>query len=165
MKRNRKAVAALVLFMVGPLASGSALAGSDPNRPAKSGGVVHEGPRGVGGGYRGGVSVRIAAGVPLYDPSYYPRHNYPMPTYVYPASAYVYPASGYVYPASGYVYPAANYSYAPMAEAPAGEYAQQGYVQAPSQQDWFFCPSSNSYYPYVRECASGWQRVPAQPPR
>jgi hypothetical protein len=155
----------LVLFIVGAQASGSAMAGSDPNRPAKSGGVVHEGPRDAAGGHRGGVSVRIAAVVPLYRPSYYPLYNYPMPTYVYPASAYVYPASGYVYPASGSVYPAANHSYAPIAEAPAVEYVQQGYLQAPSQQDWFFCADYGAYYPNVRDCPSDWQRVPSQPPR
>ena len=30
-------------------------------------------------------------------------------------------------------------------------------------EDWFYCPAAGSYYPYVAECAGGWQRVPAQP--
>jgi hypothetical protein len=51
--------------------------------------------------------------------------------------------------------------------APSAPYAQQGYPQAApapaQQQDWYFCPNSNAYYPYVRECPGGWQRVPAQP--
>lgn len=36
-----------------------------------------------------------------------------------------------------------------------------------SQQDgyWFFCASSNTYYPYVRECAEPWQRVAPTPPQ
>jgi hypothetical protein len=29
---------------------------------------------------------------------------------------------------------------------------------------WYFCPGSNAYYPYVRECPGGWQRVSPQPP-
>jgi hypothetical protein len=40
-------------------------------------------------------------------------------------------------------------------------------VSAPAQQsqDWFYCPPRDAYYPYVRECPVGWQRVPAQPSR
>lgn len=36
-----------------------------------------------------------------------------------------------------------------------------------SQQDeyWFFCAASNTYYPYVRECAEPWQKVPQTPPQ
>jgi hypothetical protein len=28
---------------------------------------------------------------------------------------------------------------------------------------WYFCESSNAYYPYVAECPSGWKTVPATP--
>jgi len=35
---------------------------------------------------------------------------------------------------------------------------------APSQY-WYFCNASKAYYPYVRECPSGWQRVTPQPPQ
>ena len=28
---------------------------------------------------------------------------------------------------------------------------------------WYFCRESNAYYPYVKQCPSGWTRVPAQP--
>jgi hypothetical protein len=28
---------------------------------------------------------------------------------------------------------------------------------------WYFCDSTNSYYPYVKDCSSGWRAVPAQP--
>ena len=30
---------------------------------------------------------------------------------------------------------------------------------------WYFCRSSNTYYPYVSSCPEGWERVPATPPR
>jgi hypothetical protein len=29
---------------------------------------------------------------------------------------------------------------------------------------WYFCPGVNAYYPYIRECPGGWQRVSPQPP-
>ena len=34
----------------------------------------------------------------------------------------------------------------------------------PPAQLWYFCISSNSYYPYVASCPDGWQTVPANPP-
>jgi hypothetical protein len=30
-------------------------------------------------------------------------------------------------------------------------------------QWWYWCASSRGYYPYVSNCAEGWQRVPPQP--
>ena len=29
---------------------------------------------------------------------------------------------------------------------------------------WYYCPSSQTYYPYVQSCPTGWQTVPAVPP-
>jgi hypothetical protein len=43
----------------------------------------------------------------------------------------------------------------PQAAAPA--------APQPSQW-WYFCPGANGYYPYVKECPGGWQRVAPQPP-
>ena len=28
---------------------------------------------------------------------------------------------------------------------------------------WYWCESSKKYYPYVKECAGGFERVPPQP--
>jgi hypothetical protein len=28
---------------------------------------------------------------------------------------------------------------------------------------WYYCDQSKGYYPYVRECPTGWQRVPPTP--
>lgn len=28
---------------------------------------------------------------------------------------------------------------------------------------WYWCPAAKAYYPYVKECPGGWQRVPPQP--
>lgn len=47
---------------------------------------------------------------------------------------------------------------APPPAAPAEQAAT-----APAN-DWYYCAASRGYYPYVRECPGGWQRVPAQPP-
>lgn len=30
---------------------------------------------------------------------------------------------------------------------------------------WYYCAGANSYYPYVKECPDGWQKVVPQPPR
>ena len=30
---------------------------------------------------------------------------------------------------------------------------------------WYYCANPAGYYPYVLQCASGWQRVPANVPR
>ena len=29
---------------------------------------------------------------------------------------------------------------------------------------WYYCDASKGYYPYVKECPSGWERVPPAPP-
>ncbi len=35
---------------------------------------------------------------------------------------------------------------------------------AAASQSWYFCVSSDSYYPYVASCPEGWTTVPAMPP-
>ena len=77
------------------------------------------------------------------------------------------------YPYGYYPYGYYPYSYAPVVvQQPAQqvyiEQGQQGQVsqapQAAPQQaapttsaDWFYCRSAQGYYPYVRNCAEGWQ--------
>jgi hypothetical protein len=140
MKSYLKLVPVLLLLVLGAVASGSAMAQW----------------RGHGGGVRFGINL----GVPLYGPGYYPGY-YPYP-YGYPGPAYAYPGPAYGYPG--------------QAVAPPTAYVEQGYSQAAPpppqaqpqpqpQGDWYHCDNSNAYYPYVRECPEGWQRVPAQPPR
>ena len=96
---------------------------------------------GHGGGWGYGVGLGLALGLPLLWSGYYAPYAYPAPVYAYPGPAM----------------------------APSGAYVEQGYGEAApapaQQQDWYFCPASNVYYPYIRECPSGWQRVPSQPPR
>jgi hypothetical protein len=33
-----------------------------------------------------------------------------------------------------------------------------------SSGTWWYCAVSKSYYPYVKQCSSGWEQVPATPP-
>ena len=90
----------------------------------------------------------IAAAV-AQAPLYYP----PGPAYAGARPAYYNtPTAGPGYSATPAYYspPQAASYYAPASPQPQGE--------------WYYCADSNSYYPYVRDCPGGWQRVPAQPP-
>jgi hypothetical protein len=74
----------------------------------------------------------------------------------------------------GYYYPWGPVPYyyypPPVVAVPAPvpqEYVEQGRPDAgPSQSGgtWYYCDASKTYYPYVKECGSGWRAVPAQPP-
>jgi hypothetical protein len=86
---------------------------------------------------RGGGRVHLGFhfGVPLFHPWYYA----PAPVYYYPAAPVV------VHPPSPPVY------------------IERSDVVPEGPGSWYFCRESNTYYPYVRQCPSGWTRVPAQP--
>jgi hypothetical protein len=89
---------------------------------------------------RARVGVFIGAPIvaaPFYYGYYGPRYYYPPPYYYPPA-----------YPA-----PAAPPVYIEQPQASAPPQAQ------PSDSYWYYCPSTRNYYPYVEQCAEGWQRV------
>ncbi len=143
MKRCWKLITVLIMLVAGAAASESAMARSGRGGSGHAGAYSHSGGYGHGGGYRyghayGGVRAGIYLGVPLYGLGYYSAPYYSYPAYAYPAAAVAY----------------------------SGAYVEQVYAQAAPapQQDWYYCAGSNGYYPYVRECPGGWQRVPAQPP-
>jgi hypothetical protein len=154
MKTLPNAISIFLLVLFGTLASGSAMA-------------QHHGHGGGYYGHGGGVRFGIGFGVPFYGPAYYPYAPYP---------AYGYPAPAYGYP------PVAVAPYAPQEYVEQGNamsvppaYADQGNpMTAPppppaasvqSQGNWWhYCTDSKGFYPYVRECPSGWQRVSPQPP-
>lgn len=54
--------------------------------------------------------------------------------------------------------PASPQTYVEQAPAPA-----QAAPAAPQPGYWYYCADARAYYPYVKECPSGWQRVPPQP--
>ena len=142
----------------------AALAVESTQAAGRGGGGSHgggwHGGGGRGGGWHGGGShgrswhggshrhggwhgprVGVFVGAPFYWPSYY----YGYPYYSYP----------YAYP---YAYEAQP-SYPPVyvEQEPSAQQAQPPGV-------WYYCASSNAYYPYVRQCPESWQQVPAQPP-
>lgn len=139
MKTSTRTAGVLALAFLGMLAGGPALA-------------QHHGH---GHGHGGGVRFGISIGMPIYTPAYYrvPYYAYPAPAYVYPGAAYVYPAPAYSYPATAIASPSPVYV----------ERATVTTAPAQAQPDWYYCNASNSYYPYVTDCPSGWQRVQAQP--
>lgn len=138
--RQAKTAAALILILLGAIATDSVLA-------AGRHGGGHR-----GGGWHGGsrLAFGVFVGAPLLSyyaaPYYYPSYYYP-PAYSYPPSYYSPPV------AAAPAYPPA--------------YAGPGTAQpAPAQPQanwWYYCEAANGYYPYVRECPGGWSRVSPRP--
>ncbi len=111
-----------------------------------SGGAI--GPAWAGHGHGGGhahVGVYVAPtfGWGWYSPWYYP---YP---YSYPYSY-------------SYYYPPYTTSSSPPVYIEQGQPATTDPSQ-PGGNDWYYCHSPEGYYPYVKQCPGGWQRVPSQP--
>jgi hypothetical protein len=72
------------------------------------------------------------------------------------------PLGPWYYPPAPYYYPPAVYEPSPPV------YVEQAPVMAaPAPQEsvqyYFYCTASKAYYPYVKDCPAGWERVPAQP--
>ena len=73
----------------------------------------------------------------------------------------------FIGPSWGSWYYPAPYYYPPLVierAAPPVYIEQSIPPPAPEPNYWYFCNASNAYYPYVKECPSGWQRVLPQPP-
>lgn len=63
-------------------------------------------------------------------------------------------------------YPYPYYYYPPVITVPAPPppvYIEQGSPPAAAQSYWYYCTSPDGYYPYVKECPGGWQKVLPQP--
>src|SRR5262249_5115867 len=43
------------------------------------------------------------------------------------------------------------------------EYIERSEQEAQPAGDWLYCAKAQGYFPYVSECAEGWERVPAAP--
>ncbi len=67
----------------------------------------------------------------------------------------------YFYPQPVYPYPDAYTP--PVVVIPQAPSAVPG-APAPQAQNWYYCTSAQSYYPYVSSCPEGWKMVPATPP-
>ena len=98
--------------------------------------------RGYGHGHgHSGVRFGVYVGPGWYGPAY-PYYYYPPPYYYYPPY------------------------YPPVAPAAPVTYVEQGVAQpAPALAPgyWYYCDGTKAYYPYVKECPGGWQRVSPQP--
>lgn len=124
------------IFALGLLIVGAAAAGSA---------LAHHGWHG-----RFGISI----GAPLYYPApyYYPPYYAPYP-YPYYAPAPV---------------PAEPPAYIERSDSGAPAYVEREESAPPARRrgdgSWYFCAESNAYYPYVKQCPGGWQRVAPRPP-
>ncbi len=93
--------------------------------------------------HRGGPRVSVGIGIGIPFAPFYPHYYYPPYPYYYPYS----PAAIVVQqPPTVYV---------EQQPAPQQEQQPAGY--------WYYCGDSRAYYPYVKECPGGWQRVAPQP--
>jgi hypothetical protein len=98
---------------------------------------------GLGSAWAHGVRVGVGVYVGPYwgpGPWYYP------PPYYYRPEVIVVPAPQ----------PPAYIEQQP--EAPAETAPPQ-----PASQYWYYCAAAKGYYPYVKECPGGWQKVLPQP--
>lgn len=93
------------------------------------------------------VSLGLHFGVPLYGWNYAPP-----PYYYYP---YYGPTVIMQSPPPVYV---ERYVEQPP---PADSTGPQG----PVQHYWYYCRETETYFPYVKECPGGWQRVVPQAPQ
>jgi hypothetical protein len=100
------------------------------------GGVLASEPAEAHG--RARVSIGVGFGYPFWGPYWGPWY-YPPPYYYYPAPIVV--------------------------RSEPVTYIEQG-SSAPADSGawWYYCDASKGYYPYVKECLTGWQRVPPTPP-
>lgn len=90
------------------------------------------------------VHFGLYVGAPIGWPYYYPPAYYPPPySYYYPPAVVVQPAQPPVYVQRD-------------EEAPGSP---------PASAYWYYCEASKAYYPYVKSCPGGWQRVSPQPPQ
>ena len=105
-------------------------------------GVVASAPALAGGGHghsHVSVGVGFGFGYPYWGGPWGPWGYYPYPYYGAPTVVVQQPVT----------YVEQNQQAASTPAADAGW--------------WYYCDQSKGYYPYVRECPGGWQRVPPAP--
>lgn len=96
----------------------------------------------------------VQFGVYFGDPWLHPAYRYPVPVYWPPV--YVAPPAPVVITQPPPVYIEQNVPPQPAAPStPAAASLETGY--------WYYCAQSQAYYPYVKECPHGWQKVAPAP--
>ncbi|WP_394777688.1 hypothetical protein [Undibacterium sp.] len=107
---------------------------------------------GFHGGYHGYGGPRVGLGLYLdpfplfYGPAYYGPAYYPSYSEVVVGPA----------PTTVYVQPSATISGPSYPDNAGGS-------QPGQSSDWYYCHKPDGYYPSVKTCPSGWQRVPQTP--
>ena len=96
-------------------------------------------------------SLLIGLALPLGG-CYYPYYGY---------YGYGYPYYGSSYYGYGYGY---GYGYLPSSSTVYAEQSHAASASAPASNYWYYCSNPQGYYPYVKECPAGWQKVAPQPP-
>ncbi len=107
--------------------------------PSPRGPVHHYHPR-------SSVIFGISVGTGFYSPGYYSSYWYGPPVIYTPPPVYTSP-------------PVIIQSQPPVYIERPPETAE-----APASAYWYYCAPTQSYYPYVSECAEAWQRVSPTPP-
>jgi hypothetical protein len=130
----------LVLALVGSATVNVAWASHGSSHFAAHRSFQHHGGWGHGHGYYWGVGF-YGGGWPWFYPWYY-----------------------------GYAVPVMPYSFYSETAAPV-EYVEMNPANPPpSASDapanvWYYCQNPQGYYPYIKSCAGGWQKVAPQPPK
>jgi hypothetical protein len=72
---------------------------------------------------------------------------------------------GYYYPAPYYYYPPPYYAAPVVVQSPPQVYVEREAAPAApeTQSYWYYCGATRGYYPYVKECPGGWQKVSPTP--
>jgi hypothetical protein len=83
----------------------------------------------------GRVVFGIGIGVPIWGAPYYPYPYYPYYPYYYEPRTVIVPAQP-------------------------TRYIEQS---SPESGFWYYCADAKAYYPYVKDCPAGWQRVSPTP--
>lgn len=94
----------------------------------------------------GGVRLGVYIGDPWFYPPLYPYPPFPPwgPRIYVPAPVIVSPPPVYIEQRP------------PVAVAPAAP-------ATPEPGYWYYCDAAKGYYPYIKECPGGWQKVAPQP--
>ena len=132
-----KAILTVIAILALTVASGSVLARGG-SHGGRSGGHVGGSHSFHGSHFASRARVGIFVGAPFgyYAPPYYYYPPYYPPIVAAPSAPPVYIEQG--------------------SSDPAPARPGEGY--------WHYCAASQAYYPYVKECAEGWQLVSPQPP-
>jgi hypothetical protein len=105
------------------------------------------------------VGIALAAAGVLGAGSAFAWHHGPRVVFGFNVGPYWGPYWG-----APYYYPGPAYYPAPVVVSPP---APAQYVERSDQPQssgyWYYCETSRGYYPYVKECPSGWRAVPPAP--